>query len=102
MNQIAYWQPTHVCRSDSCHAGMGGYSNEGFAWRLPLDDNLRFCASNNLLEHLAGVISPWVNILAGHLKPSNCSISMTDITTLEGWTRKMNFKEDIHEIQTTI
>ncbi len=28
MNQIAYRQPTHVYCSDSCPAGMGGYSNE--------------------------------------------------------------------------
>ena len=67
MNQIAYRRPTHVYRSDSCPAGMGGYSAEGFAWRFPISDDLKFRASNNLLEHLAGVISPWVDILAGRL-----------------------------------
>jgi hypothetical protein len=102
MNQIAYWQPTHVYPSNSCPAGMGGYSNKGFAWRLPLDDNLKFRASNNLLEHLADVISPWVNILARHLKPNDCSLSMTDSTTSEGWTQKTNFKEDVHKIQASI
>ncbi len=81
---------------------MGRYSNKGFTWHLSLDNNLKFCASNNLLEHLAGIISPWVNILAGCLKPGDCSLSMTDSTTLEGWTQKTNFKEDVHEIQATI
>jgi hypothetical protein len=102
MNQNAYRQPTLVYCSDLCPAGMGGYSNKGFMWCLPLDDNLRFRASNNLLEHLAGNISPWVDILAGRLKPGNCSLSMMDSTTLEGWTRKTNFKEEAHEIQAII
>jgi hypothetical protein len=34
MNTIAYYCPTHAYQSDSCPAGLGGYSNEGFAWRL--------------------------------------------------------------------
>jgi hypothetical protein len=102
MNQIAYRRPTHVYRSDSCPAGMGGYSAEGFAWRLQLSDDLKFRASNNLLEHLAGIISPWVDILAGRLKRGDCSLSMTDSTTSEGWLRKTNFKEDDDGDQATI
>jgi hypothetical protein len=30
MNLIAYLAPTHVYHSDSCPAGLGGYSNKGF------------------------------------------------------------------------
>jgi hypothetical protein len=44
---------------------MEGYSHEEFVWQFYLPDNLQFRASNNLLEHLAETISPWVNILAG-------------------------------------
>ncbi len=58
MNQIRYRKPTHVYRSDACPVGMGGYSHEGFAWQFYLPDNLTFRASNNLLEHMAGIISP--------------------------------------------
>ena len=65
MNQIAYRKPNHVYRSDLCPAGMGGYSHQGFAWRFYLPDDLKFRASNNLLEHMASVISPWIDILAG-------------------------------------
>jgi hypothetical protein len=36
MNTIAYRCPTHAYQSDSCPAGLGGYSNEGFAWRYHL------------------------------------------------------------------
>jgi hypothetical protein len=102
MNQISYRKPTHVYRSDACPAEMGGYNHEGFAWRFYLPDNLKFRASNNLLEHMAGIISPWFDILAGCLNDGDCSLSMMDSTTSEGWMRKMNFKEDENGIQATI
>ena len=99
MNHIAYRKPTHVYRSDSCPAGIGGYSNEGFAWRYYIPNHLLFRASNNLLEHLASVISPWVDIIAGRLREGDCALSMTDSTTSEGWLRKTNFKEDMDVVQ---
>ena len=33
MNLLVFRKPTKVYRSDSCPAGMGGYSSDGFAWR---------------------------------------------------------------------
>jgi hypothetical protein len=51
---------------------------------------------------MASIISPWIDIIAGRLKEGDCSLSMMDSTTSEGWTRKMNFKEDEHGIQATI
>ncbi len=110
MNQIAYRNPTHVYRSDTCPAGMGGYSHKGFVWQFYLPDNLKFRASNNLLEYMAGIISPCVDILAGRLNNGDCSLSMMDSTTSKGWMRKTNFKEDEqdkfqkdkHKIQATI
>ena len=47
-----------------------------------------------MLEHLATVITPWVDIIAKRLGPWYCSLSMTDSSTSEGWLRKSNFKED--------
>ena len=32
MNLLVYRKPTKVYRSDSCPAGLGGYSSNGFAW----------------------------------------------------------------------
>jgi hypothetical protein len=72
---------------------IGGYSNKGWAWRWYLPDHLLFRALNNLLEHLAAVISPWVDIIAGHLKPRDCVLLMMDSTTAEGWLKKSNFSE---------
>jgi len=94
MNLISYRRPTHIYRSDSCPFGLGGYSDEGFAWRFELPPNLRFRASNNLLEFMASIISPWIDIIAKRLSKSDCALSMTDSTTSAGWIRKTNFKED--------
>jgi len=99
MNQIAFRRPTHVYRSDSCPAGLGGYSHEGPAWRYYLPTELQFRASNNLLEHMAAIITPWVDILAGRLSTGDCALSMTDSTTSEGWLRKTNFLEDDDLVQ---
>ncbi len=40
MDSIVYQRPTHVYRSDSCLAGLGGYSDSGFAWRFYLGKRL--------------------------------------------------------------
>ena len=93
MNSIVYRRPTHVYRSDSCPAGLGGYSDSGFAWRFYLSEGLKFRATNNLLEHIAAIITPWIDIIRGRLKPGDCALSMTDSTTSEGWLRKTNFSE---------
>ena len=103
MNLIAYRKPTHVYRSDSCPRGLGGYSDEGWAWRYYLPTHLQFRASNNLLEHIAAIITPWIDILAGRIEPGDCSLSMTDSSTSAGWANKTNFKEDGDDpIQATV
>jgi hypothetical protein len=93
MNIIAYLQPTFCYRSDSCPHGLGGYSHEGWVWRWYLPMNLRFWASNNLLEHLAAIITPWVDIIRGRLKKGDCTLSMTDSTTSKGWATRTNLSE---------
>ena len=58
---------------------------------------------HNLLEHIAVIITPWVDIIAGRLTRSDCAISMTNSTTLEGWLKKTNFiKDGESPIQATI
>jgi hypothetical protein len=42
MNLIAFRKPTHIYRSDSCPFGLGGHSDEGFAWRFEIPEDLRF------------------------------------------------------------
>jgi hypothetical protein len=103
MNIIVYRHPTHIYHSDSCLAGLRGYSNSSFAWQYYLKPEHQFRATNNLLEHIAAIITPWVDIIWGCLHLGGCMFSMTNSTTSEGWLRKANFsklKED--PIQATV
>jgi hypothetical protein len=71
MNAIVYCQLMHIYQSD----GKGGYSDSGFAWRYYIPPGLRFQAINNLLEYLAAIIMPWINIIAHRLYDDNqCSL----------------------------
>ena len=93
MNLIAFRHPTHIYRLDSCPYGLGGYLHEGFAWRFKLPENCRFRASNNLLEFIVSIITPWINLISKRLRQWDCALSMTDSTTSAGWLKKMNFLE---------
>ena len=103
LNLIAFQRPTHVYRSDSSPSGLGGYSHEGFTWHFYIPNDLKFHASNNLLKHLAAIITPWVDIIAGRIMKGDCALLMMDSTTSEGWLWKSNFIEDGKDpIQATI
>jgi hypothetical protein len=39
------------------------------------------------------VITPWIDIVNGRLNQGDCSLSMTDSTTAEGWMKKSIFIE---------
>ena len=93
MNLLAFRSPDRIYYSDSCPHGLGGYSDQGSAWRFQIPEDLLFRASNNLLEFLAAIITPWIDIINGRLNPGDCALSMTDSTTAEGWMRKSNFSE---------
>ncbi len=95
VNLVAFRCPTHVYWSDSCPFSLGGYSDKGFAWHFEIPEDLCFRASNNLLEYIGSIISPWVNMLASRLSQGDCALSMTNSSTLAGWLRKTNFREII-------
>jgi hypothetical protein len=92
MNLIAYLAPMHVYHSDLCPVGLGGYSNEEFAWCYSIPQSLQFRTSNNLLKFLAAIITPWIDILANHLQSGDYALLMTDSSTTEGWMCKTNFR----------
>lgn len=97
LNLITYRKVDRAYRSDACPAGIGGYSTEGRAWRMLIPANLQFRATLNMLEHLASIIGPWIDILEGTLDEFSCILSMTDSTTSAGWLKKSNFKESESE-----
>ena len=67
MNLIPFRRPTHVYRSDSCPFALGEFLDKGFAWQFELPEEVCFRASNNLLKYIVSIISPWINMLTGHL-----------------------------------
>ncbi len=91
MNLLVFRLPDCVYYSDSCPADLGGYSGQGHAWRFKLPDDLQFRALNNLLEFLAAIITPWIDIIGRRLSLVDCTLSMTDSTTAEGWMKRSNF-----------
>ena len=93
MNLVAYRLPTHIFISDACPHGIGGFAHHGRAWRWYLPAQLRFRASINLLEHLASIVGPWIDILEGNIHSGDCSLSLGDNTTSVGWAYKSNFSE---------
>ena len=98
VNLLAFRLPDCIYYSNSCPAGLGGYSDQGNVWRFKLPEDL----PNNLLEFLVAIIAPWIDIIKGWLNPGDCALSMTDSTTAEGWMRKSNFvKLDDNPIQVT-
>ncbi len=77
--------------------------HKGFAWRLELQEQYHFGASNNLLKFIALIITPWIVMMAKHLQPGDCVLLMTDSTTSAGWLKRTNFSEEaIDPIEATI
>ena len=89
---LAFRKPVKVYRSDSCPAGMGGYSSDGYAWRWYIPEHLKFRASNNLLEYLGSIVTPWIDMHLGILQEGDCFLSMTDSSTSEGWSKKVKLQ----------
>jgi hypothetical protein len=103
MNLTSFMRPTHIYRSDSCPFGLGCYLHKGFAWRLELQEQYCFRASINLLEIIALIITPWMDMMAKRIQSGGCVLSMMDSTTSAGWLKRTNFSEEaIDPIEATI
>ena len=93
MNLLSFRKPTLCYRADACPWGIGGYNSKGRAWRWELPTKLRWRATLNMLEFVAAVIGPWIDIIENNLPPMSCILSMTDSTTTNGWLRRSNFND---------
>jgi hypothetical protein len=67
INLLAFQTPDCIYYFDSCPTSLGSYSNQGHAWQFKVPDNLKFQATTNLLEFLATVTTPRINIINGRL-----------------------------------
>jgi hypothetical protein len=92
MNLLTYRKVDRGYRSNACPAGIGGYSTEGRAWRFYLPKHLQFRATLNMLEHIASIIGPWIDIIEQTLPEFSCILSMTDSTTSAGWLKNPTSK----------
>ena len=94
MNNLAHRLPDHIHRNDSCPFGMGGYAVGGNGWRWIIPPELRFRATNNLLEHLANIATIKIRLLNGEIVKGDCVLSMSDSMVSTSWLRKSNFDEE--------
>ena len=92
MNLITFRKPTHTYRSDACEHGLGGFSEQGFAWRWEIPQKLRGRAHINLLEFLASIVCIWIDAAEDRISDESCLLSMGDSTTATGWMRRSNFQ----------
>jgi len=65
-NLLAFCVPNRVYYSESCPTSLGGYSNQGFAWRFEVTNKLLSHVTNNLLEYLAATNSPYIDPINGN------------------------------------
>ena len=69
---------------DSMYSYMSGWNSWGTYWWIELPDHLLGRAHINVLELLASIIGPWLDILSGKLESEDCFLSMGDSTTAAG------------------
>ena len=94
MNLLTFRKPTHIFRADACEHGLGGFSEEGHAWRWEIPQHLRGRAHINLLEFIASVVCIWLDSTLDLIPEESCLLSMGDSTTATGWMRKSNFQPE--------
>jgi hypothetical protein len=92
MNNICLTSPSAVVFSDACEWGLGGFTEQGFAWRYLLPPSLRGRASINFLEFLASIIT--IQMSLDNDVHSTCNphiLAFTDSSSALGWLYHSTF-----------
>ena len=92
MNLLTFRLPSVAYFVDACEHGVGGWNSWGLYWFLEFPDHLLGRAHINLLEFLASLIGPWIDMTTGYLSREDCFLVMGDSTTAAGWIHKTKFK----------
>ena len=96
MNNLVFRRPNRIHIGDASEHGLGGMCTQnGKAWRYLIPTKLQGRAHINLLEFLIQVVSIWLDIECGNVRPQDCILAMGDNTTAAGWCRRTNFREKI-------
>jgi hypothetical protein len=92
LNLLTFRLPQVGYYVDAAEHGLGGWNSWGAYWFIELPDELLGRAHINLLEFLAALIGPWIDMLNGHLQKEDCFLVMGDSTTATGWIHRSRFK----------
>ena len=93
MNLLTARKPDIIYVCDASEYGLGGFASHGMAWTYQIPLELRNRAHINILEYLAQIISIWINIIEGTIKPEDCLLSIGNNTSALGWMRRSNFRQ---------
>ena len=89
INNIVFVKPTVKLWSYTCKYGIGGYINNGLAWRWRIPSEWHGKLTLNLLEFLASAISIYMTILQlGH---GSHILAFTYSSSTLGWMHKASF-----------
>jgi hypothetical protein len=92
LNNICLTAPSTVVFSDSCEWGIGGFTEQGYAWRYLLPASLRNRASINFLEFLAAIVTIQISLENDTHKTNNPHIlAFTDNSSALGWMYHSTF-----------
>ena len=99
INNVTFTIPTHVGTTDACETGMGGYMDDGTAWRYQLPYDLHGIFTINLLEFMAAIINIW--LLLQRTKKGLKIMNWTDSSSALGWLHHSTFNpvtQPMHDI----
>ena len=89
INQVTFTVPSHTGTTDACEHGLGGYLDDGRAWRWQLPQTLHGVFTINLLEFIAAVVNIWMVVRDG--LPDKKILCYTDSSSALGWLYHSTF-----------
>jgi hypothetical protein len=92
MNNICLTAPSTIVFSDACEWGLGGFTEQGYAWCYLLPTSLRGRASINFLEFLAAIITIQLSLEEDtHATHNPHILAFTDNSSALGWLYHSTF-----------
>ena len=89
INNIVFVKPLVILWSDACEYGIGGYSNNGLAWRWIIPTSWHGKRTLHLLELLASAVTICMTILK--MVQGSHILESTDSSNALGWMHKAYF-----------
>ena len=100
INHVTYVEPTDVGITDACETGLGGFVDDGVAWRWAIPSDMLGLFSINLLEFIAAVVKIWLLLL--RCPRGRTILNFTDNSSALGWLYKASFNPVTHAAHDTV